>query len=240
MTDKERRKRHKQIRRSYRPNILRRTLRWFRNLINTLKDAFSKALNAVIGQISKTVKAGGILSDQKSDVTQIGQTVLGATANAYEPILERHIGKPVVIEMQCPADPDQRVIDIPGYLVDYTDKWVAIFNEKHEPLETFTVEVSEDLERTGMKVEVTKNKVKVTCVGPEVLVVKSFKAGLIEAKLDIALINGSTVTLNMRDAQSMTINLERTRRIDAVVPRSQATVYFGGEWRRSQRRTIAR
>jgi len=230
LTDLERATRRKQIRRSYRPNVLRRSLRWLRNILNTLKDAFSKALSAVIGQISKVAQPGGIMANQKGGVDQIGQTLLGATANAYEPILERHIGKPVVVEMQCPADPDKRVIDIPGYLVDYTEKWIAIFNEKHEPLERFDMHVTESLERTGVKVVVDGHKVKVSCVGPEVLVVRSFRVGDVAAKLDIALINGSTVALSRDDAAAMTLQLERTRRIDAVVPRSQATIYFGGEW----------
>lgn len=228
LTDRERRKRKHQIRRSFRPSPIRRTGRWFRNLVNTLKDAFSKALSALIGQLSKA-RTGAVLTTHKGGVDQIGQTLLGAAANAYEPLLEQHIGKPVVVQLASPADPEKKLVDLPGYLVDYTDKYLAVFNVEHEPISNEKIEVTESVAQPGYKIDITDQSLTVACQGPEILIVKSIETAKRYARLEVALTNGARLELNRGGSEPVTLHLERTRRVDLVCPRAQATIYFGGE-----------
>ena len=77
-------------------------------------------MGTLIGQLSKANR-GTALPSYKGGLEQIGQTLLGAAGNAYEPILERHIGKPVVLQLACPSLGESKSIEIPGFLVDYSD-----------------------------------------------------------------------------------------------------------------------
>jgi len=229
LTSKERDKRRKQIRRSFKPNTIRRSLRWLRNLLNTLRDAFSKSLSAVIGAVATKATPGGVMATQKGSVDQIGQTLLGAAGNAYEPMLERHIGKPVVLQLKCPAAGDAVFIDLPGYLVDYTDKYMAIFNVEHDPVEqeTFTV-TDEPITRPWVSVTVAGELLTITCTGPELVVIKTVKTDQRYYEMQTALPQGGSIDLS-RDGGEVELRLERTRRVDIVCPRTLAHVYFGGE-----------
>ncbi len=67
----ERRSRLRQIRRSFRPGLIRQTFRWLRNIVNMLRDAFSKALTTIIGSLTKT--RPGMVGGQQGQVTEIGK-----------------------------------------------------------------------------------------------------------------------------------------------------------------------
>lgn len=238
ITEAERKRRDAQVRKTFRPHIGRRTLRWFRNLLATLKDAFSQALGALIGALLKT-RAPATLAEQEARVQQIGQTVLGATANAYEPILEAHIGKPVILKLQGPAEPTNKPNEIAGYLVDYNDTHVAVFNVDHTPHERVELELGESAERPNVKVELAESDLTIINTGPDVLVVKSLMTGEAPdasdqrhagfSELAVPLLIGCRLTVRRTPGRPVKLVLERTIRIDIVAPRALATVNFAAE-----------
>ena len=229
LTDEEKRDRKRQVRKSFRPGIVRRTLRWMRNIINTLRDAFSKALTAIVGQLAKARPGSTVLSSQQTGVNEIGQTLLGAAGNAYEPILEAHIGKPVILKLASTTDPTKGVVEVPGYLVDYSDQYIAVFNVDHEPVERVELELSESTQRPGLTVEMTAEDAIVSCTGPEFLVVRRFECAQRQSDLAVALMPGCTLALPREADSPVKLVLERTRQIDMVAPRSIATVHFAAE-----------
>jgi hypothetical protein len=232
LTDKERKARRKQLAKCVQPSIFRRAWRAIRNLFATLKDAFSKAFSTVLGHVAKMKPGGsGALAANQSSVDQIGQTLLGAAGNSYEPILEKFIGKPVILELNTPSgDPAKpQPIELHGFLAEYTDKYIAIMNREHTILESIELQVTESLERPGMRIALEDKAINVTAVGDDVLVVRSVKAGDQHYDLSVPLTNGSTLRLRRPLGSAVTLVLERTRRIDIVCPRAQATIHFGSE-----------
>lgn len=230
----ERRRRRGQIRRSFRPNVFRRVARSLRNLLGTLKDAFSQALTALIGTVMKTAAKGSALAGQQTGVTEIGKTLIGAAGNAYEQILERHIGKPVVLQMRSASDP-ALTVDLPGYLVDYSDRYLAVFNVEHEPIAVERVAVHRTVETPGYRLELTGGQLKITCTGGDALVVRSIQTRSRFAELEIALTHGCCLTLSLDGGSHAVLELERTRRIDIVCPRSQGVICFGGQYADKER-----
>ncbi len=229
LTEAERRARVRQIRRSFNPGLIRRTGRWFRNMVNTLRDAFNKALGALIGQIAKARPGGAVMTTHRGSVEQIGQTLLGSVAHSYEPLLEPHIGKPVVLTLAGPDAPDAKHTELPGYLVDYTDKYLAVFNVEHEPLETIELDVTEPIEKPQFSIGLSDRQMTITCNGPDVLVVRTVQSGQRQHNLDVALTCGCSVDLPRQPQQPVHLSIFVTRRVDIVCPRALATVEFGGE-----------
>ncbi len=243
LTEDERRRRQRQIRHSFRPGLMRRTIRWMRNILNTLRDAFSKAMSAILGQLARARPGSSVLATQQAQVDEIGQTLLGAAGNAYEPLLEAHIGKPVVLRIASTIEPTQQPVELPGYLVDYSDRFIAVFNVEHEPIERIELELTESVEQAGIKAELRDDEAVITCTGPEALVVA--RAGMDETSCELAvpLLPGCAVSLSRQSGQAVKLTLQRTHRLDVVCPRAIASVYFGGEseavsprsWRGSRR-----
>jgi hypothetical protein len=235
LTDTERQTRRRQLARCVQPSVFRRWWRMIRNLFSTLKDAFSKAFSTVLGHVAKMKPGGsGALAANQASVDQIGQTLLGAAGNAYEPILEKFIGKPVILELNTPAPgsdaPDKsRPVELHGFLAEYSDKYVAIMNRDHTPIESIDLQATESLERPGMRIAMEDKAVAITCVGDDVLIVRSVEAGTEHYDLSVPLIHGSTLRLRRPVGSAVRLQLERTRRIDIVCPRSLATIHFGSE-----------
>ncbi|MEM9418405.1 MAG: hypothetical protein AAGA25_05020 [Planctomycetota bacterium] len=235
LAHRESRRRMKQIRRSFRPGPIRKTRRSFQNLINTFRDAFSKALTAFIGQIAAHTQNESITSNQ-GHVQELGDDLLGAAANAFEPLLERHIGQPVVAEVQYPGAQAGERIDIPGYLVDYSDKFLAIFNVKHEPIETLQLTVEGQSEHEGFTASWVDGRFTLTCNGPDLIVLRSLHAKEVFGQPDAVLIRGTHLSLNLPSDTPPTIEIARTRRVDLVCAREHATIRYGGEYAAGDKR----
>ncbi len=141
LTDQERRDREKQIRRSFHPGAMRRLWRWIRNLTNTLRDAINNTLTMFMGRMTKTGAAGGAIHSQTGRLSDVSSTFITMAGNAYEPLLERHIGKPVILELFSPGEAPLACAEIPGYLVDYSNEFIAVFSLSQEPLEQMSIAV---------------------------------------------------------------------------------------------------
>ena len=231
-------RRIKQIRRSFKPGPIRKTRRSFQNLVNTFRDAFSKALAAFIGQIAQHTQNDTVAQNQ-SQMQELGDDLLGATANAFEPLLERHIGQPVVAELKPPGAPesqDHDRLDIPGYLVDYSAKYLAIFNVEHEPLDTQQVIVDGDVSGEGFEASWKNGRFRLACTGPDLIILRSLHAKELYAEPEAVLVRGTHLSLSVPGDTPPQIELSRTRRVDLVCSREHTTIRFGGDYAAGDKR----
>ena len=242
LTPAEAAHRQKQVRRTFRPGLLRRWLRTGRNLVNTLRDAFAKSLSAVLAAVTRNPQAAA-LAEQKSGVESIGQQLIGAAGNAYDSMLEAHVGRPVVVKLLCPglSTPDKPAhVDVPGYLVDYTEAWVAVFNAEHSVLQSLELRVGpgEEAQRPGL-VEASRaggGRLRVFNPGPAFLLVKGVTGpggtpGVAgdAADLDAVVPPGATLHLAAGADGPATVSVDVTERLDLVIPRSQVVVRHAGD-----------
>lgn len=124
LTEKQRIRRRCEIRRTYHPNFIRRLRRRLRNFVNTFRDAFNQSIGVAVAQMKKTSAASPVVQTQDARLTQMGQTILGGVPSAYEPMLERYIGRRVVAEELR----DGTWIEHPGILKEYTAAWIEILD----------------------------------------------------------------------------------------------------------------
>lgn len=246
----------KQVDRTFHPRLLRRMWRGVRNFINTLRDAFNAAIGAVVTQYQRTNPAGAALGSQTGAVTSIGQTLLGKLANAYEPLLEQYIGKPVILEVADPVNPNNAVREYTGYLADYTQQFIAIFNVEHPQGEEVVVNLP-DVERgdplpplppppppggaapvlppplatdAGVAVRIDGLRFKVHNTRGETLIIERLERGGFEPlALSMVLPAGAFLSLPARDARGGQLVCRVVRAVDIVAPRKFATVRHAGE-----------
>ena len=226
LTKNETRTRARQIKRTFSPGPIRRTTRLMRNIANTLRDAIAKSISTILGQLSKA-KPG--LAGGKGEVEQVGKALLGTVENAYEPILEKHIGRPVILQLTHPINQELPPVELSGYLVDYTDKYLAIFNVEHTVDESLQLEINGPTEKPGFKIEVGEDELTVRSLGPDILAVRGAQIGQQYYDLDVILLPGCFLSLRRDTSKSFILNVERMQKIDMVCPRSMARVYFGSD-----------
>jgi hypothetical protein len=129
--------RRKEIDRTYHPNLMRRTRRWLRNFLNTFRDAFNQSLGAYLSYAKKDKNASQVIKTQDKQLAKIGGEILGAAANEYEPILERYIGRKVVVEELREVGDEKVWVEHAGILKEYTAKWIEILGCRATEEHTF-------------------------------------------------------------------------------------------------------
>jgi len=124
LSEKEKIRRNKNLKKTYHPNIFRRTGRKIRNFFSTVKDSLMEVINMVIGSAEKMNKFGGVISSQNKYISQMKQGVVETVSTSFEPLLEKHIGKKVVVELRK----GENVIKYTGILKDYTSLFIEIMD----------------------------------------------------------------------------------------------------------------
>lgn len=256
LDEEAQKRRQKQVERTFNPGPFKRLWRGIRNFVNTLRDAFNAAIGAVVGQYQRMNPASAVLGTQGAQVTTIGQTLLGRFANAYEPLLEQYIGRPVILDVADPINPNNAIVEYTGYLADYTQQFIAIFNVDHTTGEEVTLTLP-DVERgdalpplpgppppgapppvlpAPLKVEhdlairVDGLRLKIQNTRHEPVVVRRLeREGFEPIEFGMVIPSMGTLDLPARDARGAQLALEIIRCLDVIAPRKFATVRHAGE-----------
>ncbi len=124
LNEQNKREREKELKKTYHPSALRRLKRKIQNFFKTVRDSLMDAVNLLIGRAKKTTPAGAMLTSQDKYVSQIKQELMGSIGTSFEPLLERHIGKMVVLELTK----GDKIFEYPGVLKDYTIDFIEIMD----------------------------------------------------------------------------------------------------------------
>lgn len=116
--------RDKKLNETYQPTDFKRYQRKTRNFFNTVRDSVLEVANLLIGQAKKTAPGGAVLTSQDKYVSQMKKELVGVAGTSFEPLLERHIGKRVVLEL---AKGD-KLIEYPCILKDYTAEFIEVMD----------------------------------------------------------------------------------------------------------------
>jgi hypothetical protein len=246
----------KQAKRTFNPGPARRFARSVRNFVNTLRDAFNAAIGAVVGQYQRMNPTSMVIGTQGQSVTQIGQTLLGRFANAYEPLLEQYIGRSVILDVADPINPNNATVQYAGYLADYTQQFIAVFNVEHKTSHEVTLELPEQewgevlpplpgppppgapapalppplKVEHDLAVRLDGPRVKVMNTRHEPVVVRRLaRPGFEPLELGMVIPPNGMLDLPARDARGGKLTVEIVRCLDVVAPRKYATVRHAGE-----------
>ncbi len=142
------RRRRRQVRRLVHPSPAGRAARWARNIVNTFRDAIVKAMGMTVQQAAQG-SPNPALAAQGGQINAIGTLLIGETANAYEPMIEQYLSRPVILEVTHPADPDTGKTEYHGRLGEYSAQFVMLVDvrrrfTRHVPMDAQVRRLLED------------------------------------------------------------------------------------------------
>lgn len=124
LTPENQRRRQKEIQRTHSPGVIRIMLRKTQNFFNTFRDAINESMGMLLTRMKGT-SSMSLFRTQDDRLKKISAEALGAVGNAYDPILERYIGKPVVVEVAKSSGEKE---EYAGLLREYSQAWLSIFD----------------------------------------------------------------------------------------------------------------
>ncbi|MGB2630920.1 MAG: hypothetical protein WBD24_06330 [Candidatus Omnitrophota bacterium] len=98
--------------------------RRIRNVFGTIRDSLLEATNLLMGRAKSFVPAGKILQGQDKYTSSLQQQLVASVGTSYEPILERYIGKKVVLAMIY----GEKKTELAGILKDYTTEFITLLD----------------------------------------------------------------------------------------------------------------
>ena len=217
-----------QVQSTFAPSRFRRWGRASRNVVYTIRDAFTQSLGVVTGQINKTQRLGRAVHTQKGQVDELGASLVDFVGNAYEQLLERQVGKPVILELDPPPGSGTEMLELSGYLVDYTDRFLAVFNSEHTVEESFEIQFQSSKDEHGVRASVERNTLTVTSRHKLPIVLKRARIAGETTDLSTCLLKGCAIEIACPNDAEVTLEFDVTRTLDVVCPRSSARVRFGG------------
>ena len=123
LTEEAQRQREREVTNSWNPGLFQRWSRHCWNVLSMFRDACIEAMGAVVSQVRKS-SGGAVMTQQGGRIEGAGKTLIqDAANNAYEPILERQIGKRVVVEYRK-SDP----VEVVGILREYSDLYLELLD----------------------------------------------------------------------------------------------------------------
>jgi len=131
LSEDNKKEREKELKRTYHPNLLRRLKRKIQNIFKTVRDSVMEVVNLLISQAKKATPAGTMLTSQDKHVSRIKQELMGSAGTSFEPLLERHIGKRVVLELLK----GDKIFEYPGVLKEYTAEFVEVMDVNYRAKE---------------------------------------------------------------------------------------------------------
>jgi len=116
--------RDKVLKRTIEPSLYSVFLRKIRNIFGTIRDSIMEVASLLLGRMKTAHPGAKILQGQDKYISQIQQQSISAVGTSYEPILERYIGKKMVLDVK---EGDQRK-ECTGILKDYTIEFIEILD----------------------------------------------------------------------------------------------------------------
>jgi len=227
-TGKGRRRREREIKRTYQPSLWRRFTRAMRNLFSTFKDAIVQTLNAVLGARAAVSPQSLVLTRHKDLTTSGAQLVESAVGSAYEPILEHYIGRYVVLERQTHGEVEEEH----GILKEYSTQYIEMLNVRVEvPLYIYLRRRPQVAEKR-VRVKREGRIARVSHDLPHPIVVETLRSGDTERDLDLLVDPEEQIEIALSEveaARPVTFEWGVRCLADLVVPRTTALVRHAGK-----------
>tara|TARA_B100002019_G_scaffold60321_1_gene51694 strand:- start:1458 stop:2237 length:780 start_codon:yes stop_codon:yes gene_type:complete len=97
------------------------------NFYNILRDVFGQAANTILGAVTKDNNFTKAKEADKS-IKSIGNDLTSLIPNAWEPVLEKHRGKEIIVERKDKNE----ILNERGILEDYSAQFLLLRNVKFE------------------------------------------------------------------------------------------------------------
>lgn len=220
----ERKRRNKQLEALVKRPWLTRLGRRIRNGIAMLKDAVMQTIGIAMGQAKKMAPGSVVLRDHEKELQKVSKDIIGHVGNAFEPILEKYIGRRVVLEITREGVTTEQV----GILKNYTAEFIEVLDIVRSQRLEVPLRTDSPLPPVarGIVLEVDGIQVKARNVSRTPLYIRAIRWDDEEHAVNVVVQPGLQVDFGLEKAppDGARAVVEVARKYDIVVPRTHAII----------------
>lgn len=225
LTDERKKLREKDIQRAFHPGPFWVLLRQLKNLIRTATEALNEALSLIIGRVRRP--AGRYISDTgESYLKKLGSNIIGHVGGAYDPLLERFIGRKVVIEIVEDGQVHEHVGIFKNYSADFLEILDVFFPNK----ETMSIGVEGVSLVSNVEATLQDGILTIENRSTQPVLVESLHAGEEVQILNVVVDTGEKVAVHPEQTLNTAyVHLRVVRELDMLVPRAHCAIRHRAE-----------
>ncbi len=125
LSEENKRRRIQEVKRAYHPWPPRLLARKARNVANTCKDSIFELLGLAMTRAKTANPALATVASQQQSVKRVKKVVTDYLGRAYDPLLERYIGKRVVLEV---TTDEEEVQEYTGVFEEYSRQFLQVMD----------------------------------------------------------------------------------------------------------------
>lgn len=233
----EQERRAEVIARTVQPGFGRRLWRKLRTWFSMVRDALVQSVGLVLGLAKTTRPGGAVLASQEQQLKAISGEVIGHAGNAFDPLLEAHLFRQVVLEVTRGGVTRSYC----GWLKDYTSQFIEVVDAyanaagSHFPTEVCAAGTTR---ADGLRLQAGNGLLTVYNDGERLLHIEHVEAGGWRRGLGCVLPPGYAADLPLppeADAAAACARVGTVERIDLVVPRAHALVRHAADGSEARR-----
>ena len=225
LSDWGKKRRIREIQRSFHPGMFRRFRRSSQNFFGTATDSLNEVFGVVLGRVQKS---GGryFSADGTSSIKALSGKVLGQVGAIYDPLLERYIGSRVVIEILEGNEVHEHV----GLFKNYSTDFIEVLDVRYPQRQMVSVTAGGKFEGQGLVVVREPDCVQLTNLNEWPVLVHSLTCGDEEQLINAVVDGGEKIELSVSPtADNARLNLRVAQELDILVPRSRCVVRHRAE-----------
>lgn len=225
LTPENRKKRQRDIDRSFHPGPLEIGKRRLRAFIGTANDSFSEVFGMLVGRAKKP--AGRYITDEgESYLNQLGKNLIGHAGGLFDPLLERYIGQKVVIEIQEESEIHEHV----GIFKEYSPDFLEILDVQFPERRALDLDGDNAMESDCVKVTIAQEKMIISNPTQQPVLIYSLEYETEEELLNVVVDSGESIEIfPSQPWQQAQLNVRIVRELDIIVPRTRCVVRHRAE-----------
>lgn len=224
LTDTERGLRDADIARSFRPGPVRRLGRRLRTFLGSATETLRDVLAFVVGRVQK-MQDRYVAAEGTTTLTKLGGSVLTEVSSVHDPLLEKHVGRKVIVEV---IEGDE-IHEHAGIFKEYSAEFLLLLDVEYPHAWTLDVGPGESVDSAGVAIEADDGGLRITNGGDRPVLVLSRENSAGVQDVDALIDAGGTITLRAGGAGRTRLRLQTVRDLDMIVPRSRSTVRHRAE-----------
>ena len=221
-----RKKRDRDIRSAFHPNMFRRLARSTRNFFSTATDSLQEVINVLLGQFQK---AGGkfLIDDASDSLSKLGEKYIGEIGHQADPLLENYIGQRVVFEITEAGEVHEHV----GVFKDYSAQFIEFLNVQYPQRQVVPFQIEKDAQTDRVHVWTKAGQLSVENLKEEPLLLQTLRWAGQERFLNVVVDGGEKVDLHLEgELTQAELHMQVARELDMIVPRSHCVVRHRAEF----------
>lgn len=221
LTDENRRRRAKDVKRSFHPGPLTRLGRRIRHFSATASKSIGEIIGLMLGRLRKPI--GHYISDiGETHLKNLSTSVIGHVGRAHDPMLERLVGKKVVVEV---LDGEDEVHEHVGIFKNYSPDFIEILDVQFPQKQSLAIRADGCWGSDSITAVIEDDAIIVENHTNQPVLLKSLALGEAEELLNIMVNGGESVKLHPEvKFESAYLNMGVVREVDMIVPRTRCIV----------------